>query len=237
MIHEGDAEAFGGPDFEGEYKRRLVSSTEIPLAARNTLLANLEKVGIWEVKKFLPAVTFDFPEGEFPPKRELWVGSPKNIEHPHDALFDEARFFIDSSETPYEPPMAKLSCYVLQGGEGSTYLIIGREDVYEFAKEDIETFQDMVRRYGFKKIVGNFGRSGLPKTLLSVEGNLVEEMREELYLLEYSKKWRMTNTQYLRFHALVKGTHATRGQRGYPGGHADYAELAKSIVLEDDENI
>ena len=236
MINEGGPEIYT-PDFVGEYKKRMAGLVEIPLKARDTLLANLEKAGIKEVQKFLPAITFYFPDDAFPLKRELWVGSPKDIEHPHDALFDELRFFIDTSETPYEPPMAQLSCYILQDGSGGAHLIIGREDVYEFAEEDLEAFQDMAQKYGLKKIIANFRKGVLPTTLLSVDDNLVEEMREEIYLLEYAKKWKMTNTQYLRFYALAKGRHHTKGQQEYAGGHMNYAELAKSIVLEDNGHI
>lgn len=239
MVYDSRSEEWNASRmYEDEFRRQLARTGDVQLKARETLISGLEDIGIKGVKKLLPAISVYADESNFADMhRELWVSPTTNIEHPHDSQFDSLHDFINASASPLEPPIAKLSCYVLRDTEDNLYLIIGREDVYEFAEEDIGEFEDMAQRYGIKKIVGNFGlRGSLPKVLLSVENNLVDDMREELYLLEYAKKWRMTNSQYLRFHSLVKAGHANKESHPY-GEFLNYGELAKSIVLDDEGHL
>ncbi len=185
---------------------------------KGDVLSGLEGLGI-KVVKLAPALIFSPKEFEWPKKEyQLWLEdfNDTGVMYPHAKAEDRLKQFLASKkvELPKETRMILLSSYVIQDDQGSVYLIVdnllGRVIRTDVSDEESQTkWSDLVSRYALKQVITKIpeGKSVIdlyssrygskPETLISLD--LVGQIRENMYLLSFGEKYKMTNSQFMRF--------------------------------------
>jgi len=231
-------------DFADEFRRRL--STIPSIYGKNSVLEGkiYRGIGVIRLKHIVPAILFIRDREAL----EIWIENPDRIDrvYPHADIEDglKSRFpELQGSISKF----GMTSAVVLEDWEDHTYLSvqdwIGRmirtkvaegSDYMDVPETNIDTLEDLVKRYGLHKIV-----SRVPKQATTKDGtihwsreedvlspDIVGQYRENSFLRGFQERFDMTPRQFMRFRVLVGGAK----RAGQP---LNYDKLAAEIVSEE----
>lgn len=227
-------------DFVTEFKSKLNSTTPIPEKDAAFEATYFESIGIEKLKRSIPALLLSVDNK----KLELWIDNPNNLDlrFPHSHLEDKLKekIYLDHDR------IRTQSALLLEDYEGNKYLSVKywigkmiKQNVEEgtegigVPEHDIESWEDLINRYGFHKIISPFQviekeQKGeihywQEKAVLSTD--LLGSYREARFLRSFRVKYEMTAAQFLRFRTMVNS--AKHAQQA-----VNYDEFAKDIVSD-----
>jgi hypothetical protein len=218
-----------------------------------------QDLGIKKIKRKVPAVIIRFSGDKKP--LQLWATDPKNttsVNYIHDDVREELKKFLETSNLNPEISSNASSAYVIQDDEDKLYLFFdgvvaeGRKsDVefgYEFGSSHIKKYEELMKRYGIEKMMGQFHETKTEGDTTSygwkmeniLDKDIIGRIRENEYLVTFAQKYQMTNNQFMRFRLrAIAGREATlRDKEATKRGVSyliDLDDLAKEIIAQDKE--
>lgn len=222
----------------------------------------LKEAGIFDIKKFAPAIIFKTPKIKKKSQYDIWVEDPSlcDPQYPHDSARTRAELWFEAQNLPRFEKAA--SAFILKNTKGDTYLICDRflagnvkryeEGGDEYDLIELEKLNELQKRYNLKGMIGmipyrkteRVGTATVNKygfNVTSVLGeDLVGKIREEMMLYYgYAEEYHMTNTQYMRFRTLaraakeaVKPASYMNPQRPEEKPTVTYDDIARSVILD-----
>lgn len=252
-INRTNAELEKGPqlDFSQIFMDKLKTIKPREFLSYFFMTRNLEKVGITKVQRVAPAVIF-FTGSSI--NIELWIEDFDDCdrEYIHKDATKKLNLFLKDNNLG--SAQKATVAFVIQDEQGGLHLAVdslqGQNLQLELDEEDVKKYPELMRRYGIRQIIGKFEEDGTPGMsrwgpnpvkLLEAEPqlDLIGDKREEIRLLGIAQKYKMTNTQYMRFRILAKSASDSflKGEfQGYPNMRLrDVEEIAKEVITEDKE--
>ncbi|HEY4493831.1 MAG TPA: hypothetical protein VJB95_00120 [Candidatus Paceibacterota bacterium] len=258
----GGVENIAQIDFKKIFLEKLETIEPVPDEYREDQASGFESLGIKRLKREVPALVFLLPTentGEF----RLWITDPKNVRSkfmPHEDVEQELANFLEISTSSSKFPRYPTGGFLLQDESGLLCLILDKirservdriMDETRWWENERIPFLDMLQSYGISRVAGTFSKETRIETpeggateystdnRILIDKDIIGERREDLALLEVAKKYKMTNTQFMRFRILAKSSSDSfkRGEfKGLPNMRLrDVEEIAKEVIAEDRE--
>lgn len=168
------------------------------------------------LKKKAPCVLF-YPDKDMFLGYNIWVKDAKNCDKrfPHSDVESEFEEFQKSKKVDIAHFTG--SAYILEDDLKKKYLLFsavaakGRKDQLNHDTFLKNMLEDLVERYGISKIFGQFSFGGVEtlgdftkndysSKIVDLQNNdIFGAIRENTYLYSFAEKYKMTNSQYMRF--------------------------------------
>lgn len=177
----------------------------------------------------------------------------------HDDVREELKKFLEASNLDPEISSYATSAYIIEDDEDKLYLFFNgavaeyrKNDVkygYEFGYKNIKKYEELMQRYGIEKMIGQFDETKTEGDTTTfgwkmeniLDKDIIGRIRENEYLVKFSKKYKMTNTQFMRFRVrAIEGKKAALGdkeaaRKGVSFLDIDLDNLAKEVVAQSEE--
>lgn len=220
----------------------------------------LDEVGINSVKRKAPCIIF-YSKRDIDLGYNIWLEDSRDCDrrYPHDDVIDSFKKFQKENKITID--YGNFSGFIIEDKEGKKYLLF-LDNVAEYKKEDVIDQEsrryliDLSRDYGIEKIIGSFKyeiketsenpTSGAFSYTVStgfkfeniLDENILANIRENSYLKSFAEKYKMTNTQFMRFRIR-----AISGRKAYEKEKVDEGvrylinldDLAKEVIAQDKE--
>jgi ribosomal protein S18 acetylase RimI-like enzyme len=217
---------------------------------------DLKDAGVAQIRKLAPAVIFHPQEEIDRFGVELWTSANPRIVgdiYPHSMLEGELKQKLGTKKYPFAIPS-----YVIEDDKGIRTIFIAvktykesikaravGEKMDEYDRKSSQALLDTFKKYGIHRI-GGYGGGGHynfygqedehpPEALMELftsekqpERDVVGELREATYQYSFAEKHQMTNTQWIRFHALISAAQKA-------GQSTVYEKIAQEVLDQDRE--
>ena len=194
-----------------------------------------ENPEIPDISKEIPAIFFNL-KGVPGIPTDIWIENPKSLDetsqYVHNQLIKKLNKFVGESVQYI------FGGNILVDKNGKKYLVLDdtranniRNTIEESEKsmkerESFTLLLDVLNKYGISKVIENTENSG------EVVGkSMLEKRREDIFLINLARRYKMTNSQYLRLIILAERLLEANAQ-------VSLEKIAEDIVKNpDNENI
>ncbi len=245
------------PDFKSIFLEKLGAIDPIPEEDREDHASGYEAIGIKKLKREVPAILFFTEKNNEAQFADLWITDPEIITddfQPHDEVRKDLARFLKVSEGSEGFPKLRISATLLQDNEGRLYLLVDDQRAARVTadlkdKVIAPLLFDFLQKYDIKKVAGLFretfqeddGEFDRTISRVLVNQDFLGEKREDLQLLNIALKYKMTNTQFMRFRiraksaidAIKKGKIEEEGAQILTGNNLE--DIAREVVNDDNE--
>jgi hypothetical protein len=247
-------------DFRQVFRAKLESIAPLSEQESKWESPDFQSLGIKKIKRKIPAVIFrKYFEGNM----QLWITDHRNtteLNYIHDDVRVELRKFLEANNLNPEISLNASSAYIIQDDKDKLYLFFdgvvaeGRKDDVDFGYdcgiESLKKYEKLMKRYGIEKMMGQFNKIKIEGNTTSygwkmeniLDKDIIGRIRENEYLVSFAKKYKMTNSQFMRFRIrAIAGREAVlltekeivkRGFRYL----VNLDDLAKEVIVQDKED-
>lgn len=230
------------PNFEAVFEERFSNVIALEGVDADNLSSWYQESGLADLVREVPVVLFN-PKDPFTSEEavtDMWMEDKKDLEMKedvHDQIRKKLRDILGAEVFKFAP-----SGYLLESKDGSRYLVTSAQDAIprekKFDQKRYSQILDLLNRYKVSRVINRrtknifetvVDETDLEKRRIDIirDEDILEKRRRELDLINLAKKYKMTESQYLRLHTLAKLLFEN-------GNRVSLEEVAKSIVHDEE---
>jgi len=218
----------------------------------------LRDIGVTKLKKDMPTLIITKRDG-FEQDFDLFVKDRKEIDNksfPHSEVEADLANFLGISRDDPKFPKFPISAYILEDEKGVRYLSVDKIPTtgigFLLNDEDSRVrFLSLLKRYGISKVIGLFEKklsdpedsnvsyiTHQNEVMAEIDFDFVGQKREDLMFINIALKYKMTNSQFMRFRILAKSDIDSFKKGEFQGTGRklrNLDDLAKEVVADDKE--